>query len=329
MKIAIITDGNNKLGMGHIYQSICIAGMLLQRNIPLEDIIFMTQSQENVQNHIMESGFLVNYYPDNDSIFNDLKKINPDRIIFDKLDVSPDLAKRIKYELHIKLTILTNLTDANLYADITVLADIGSNFKNIYRKEERTNNVHFLGPKYWLLRPEFYELKSTPKISSLFTKNIMLIFGGSDVSNLTSVVLDVLLKIESEFTITVVLGSAFIHDKELNEVIHNNCNTKSHVQIVKNIKNVAEIMFKSHVVLASPGLSFFEALAVGTPVIGFHQNDLQRDTYKGFLTTVDICELNNLPEMIEYQTYIYPDNPFIKSMEIGEGKEEILDEILK
>lgn len=87
-------------------------------------------------------------------------------------------------------------------------------------------------------------------------------------------------------------------------------------------------MFDSDVVFASPGLSFFEALAVGTPVIGFHQNELQRDVYKGFLTTVDISELDKLPLMIKNKSFIFPDNPFVVSMEIGEGKDEFINEIL-
>ena len=52
MKIAMITDGNNTLGMGHVYQSICLAGLLLQRGIPLANIRFLTKSNENVLNLI-------------------------------------------------------------------------------------------------------------------------------------------------------------------------------------------------------------------------------------------------------------------------------------
>jgi spore coat polysaccharide biosynthesis predicted glycosyltransferase SpsG len=222
MKIAIITDGNNTLGMGHVYQSISLAGFFVQKNLSPNDIIFLTQSGKNVIKLITESRFLVNQYPDDDTIFNALKNENPDRIIFDKLDVSPELALRIKEEMHIRLTIFTNLTEANLYADITVLADIGSNFSNIYRKEEKTGQIQFFGPKYWLLRPEFYEYKKKQKTRAQSTKNIMLILGGADMSNLSCVILNTILQIDLSFNIIVVLGSAFIHNRELDEVISNN-----------------------------------------------------------------------------------------------------------
>ncbi len=328
MKIAIITDGNNTLGMGHVYQSICLAGLLLQRGIPLDEIHFITKSHENVLNLIKGSGFQVDQYHNDNSIFFALRSENFDRIIFDKLDVSTELAIRIKQELQVKLIIFTNLTDANLYADITILADIGSDFKNIYRKDNITGQIQFFGPKYWLLRPEFYLLKKKSKEFNFPTEKVMLMFGGADSSNITTAVLNALLEMNNSFDITVVLGSAFNHYKELDEVILNNCSLNSKVKVLKNISNVAEIMHHNHVVFASPGLSFFEALFLGVPVVGFHQNELQRDVYKGFLTTFDISEIYKLPELINKRDYILPNDPFIKSMEIAEGYDEILNEIL-
>ena len=329
MKITIITDGNNTLGMGHVYQSIVLARLLLQKNISVNNIVFFTKSKENVMNLIRESGFIVNQYSDDDEIFNALSITNPDRIIFDKLNVSPELAIKIKNNLDIRLIIFTNLTDANLYADITVLADIGSDFQNIYRRDEKTGQIQFFGPKFWLLRPEFYEFKKKLKTHALSTKNLMLIFGGADMSNITSAVLNTLLQLDSAFNITVVLGSAFIHYPELEDTILKNKGSISKVKIVKNIKNVAQVMFSSDLVFASPGLSLFEALAVGTPVLGFHQNDLQRDVYKGFLTTFDKSDLNRLSEIIRNREYIFPESSFIKNMEIAEGYDDILNEILK
>ena len=87
-------------------------------------------------------------------------------------------------------------------------------------------------------------------------------------------------------------------------------------------------MYDSDVVFASPGLSFFEALSVGTPVIGFHQDDLQKETYKELLPTIDASELTKLPSMIKNKSFIFPSDPVVVSMEIGEGKDMILNEIL-
>ena len=315
--------------MGHVYQAVTLAGILSDKTNTKAEIIFITKSDDKIIKILRRTGFPVFKYSDNDSILIMLIQEKPDRIIFDKLDVSSNLAKRIKNELEIKLIIFTNLTKANTYADVTILADIGSNFKNIYKKNKITGKVNFFGPKYWLLRPEFYKYKERKKVyNNEKVKNIMLIFGGSDPLNLSSLVLNELLQLNSVFNILLVTGSAFSHFVELNVVLEKNINSKSNIEIVQNINNVAERMYNSDVVFASPGLTFFEALSIGTPVIGFHQNELQKDTYKELLPTVDLSELSKLHLIIKNKSYIFPNDPFVSSMEIGEGKDQIIQEIL-
>jgi spore coat polysaccharide biosynthesis predicted glycosyltransferase SpsG len=328
MKISIITDGDSTIGMGHVYQSVTLADALSKQLHDRVDIFFMTKSSESAIVRISKSNYKVYYYPDDDSILNALKHEKPDRIIFDKIDVAPVLAKRIKNEINAKLIIFTNLSKANQYADVTILADIGSNFKNIYDKDEMTGKVHFWGPKYWLLRPEFYHYQKIQKDPLTRVEKIMLIFGGADSSNITSIVLNEILHMNFAFNVIVALGAAFAYHEELNMILSGNCSTRSTVQVVENLTNVADTMHKNDVVFASPGLSFFEALSVGTPVLGFHQNELQRATYKEYLTTIDKSEVSKLFSIIENKSFIFPDDPFVKSMEIGKGKEEIIREIL-
>jgi spore coat polysaccharide biosynthesis predicted glycosyltransferase SpsG len=329
MKIAIITDGNNTLGMGHVYQAFTLASELSKKIDSQSQIFFVTKSDHIVIDRLSETGFIVHQYPDDDAILNALVREAPDRVIFDKLDVSPLLAKQIKGEIVCKLIIFTNLTEANQYADMTVLADIGSNFKNVCIKDPNSGAVHYYGPKYWMLRPEFWTYAKRAKNPLLKIKKILLIFGGADQSNFTSLVLNELLCMESAFDITVVVGTAFEDHEELNTVIEQNRMTQSKFQVVHDLRNVAEVMYRSDVVFASPGLSFFEALAVGTPVLGFHQNELQRDVYKGYLTTLDKSEIFKLSSIIENKSFIFPDDPFIASMAIGQGKDEIMTEIFR
>ena len=135
MKIAIITDGNNTLGMGHVYQSVTLAGELSKKMDSQSKIFFITKSDHIVVGRLSETGFEVFQYPDDNMILNALVNQAPDRIIFDKLDVSPLLARQIKESIGCKLIIFTNLTMANQYADMTVLAGMGSNFKNVCEKD--------------------------------------------------------------------------------------------------------------------------------------------------------------------------------------------------
>ena len=329
MKIVIIADGNNQLGMGHIYQSLSLAELLKIKTGSQVDIFFYTKSEEYVCDLIRRRGFEVLKFTSDELLFDALKQKAPNRIIFDKLDVNPELAKQIKQQLTAKLIICTNLTSANDFADMTVLADIGSDFKNIRNQDKLSGKIEFFGPKFWLLRPEFYTYHSMNKVVSQSVESILLIFGGADPCNFSSKVVEQLLKIPHNYKITLVLGSAFGHKDFLNNLIKNYPTSKSELHIIENADNIAELMYNSDLVFASPGLSFFEALIIGTPVICFHQNDLQKEVYAGYFNTFGEEDINKISGMLLDRTFNFSTDPSIKNMEIGLGKDEIINEILK
>ena len=132
----------------------------------------------------------------------------------------------------------------------------------------------------------------------------------------------------SVFEILLVLGAAFEHNKELDNVLSKHNSAKKNVQIVENIKNVAETMYSNDVVFTSPGLSFFEALQVKTPVLCFHQNKFQFEAWKGYITTIDKSEVFKLQNLIKNRSFIFPDDQFIVSMEVGKGMDDIIYEVL-
>ena len=312
------------MGMGHVQQSLSLA-----RNLAAEsEITFLTKSDEAVSVKIQENGFSSTRMLNDAEIFEKLQLSAPDVVLFDKIDVSEILAKDIRQFLRSGLVIFTNLTAANKYAHVAVTADIGSEFKNIRYVDESTGTLYFFGPKYWILRPEFYEYKKIRKRVSLVSKKILLIFGGSDPSNLTTASLKQLLKFERDLNIDVVLGSHYSFDSELQKIIDATEHTGADITVHKNVSNVAELMFKADLVLASPGLSAFEALCVGTPIIVVPHDSLQRDTYSGYMRMLERNDLDKLNQMIERHEFTMPGDELICRMEIGEGIQELKAEIL-
>lgn len=324
MKIVIITDGNNQQGLGHIYQSKTLAAYL-QEVSPLE-IKFLTKSEEYIVDIIKKDGFNVVRLKSDDEIFNYLIEDLPNIVIFDKIDVSSLLARKIKQELDLKLVIFTNLTDANEFADISILADIGSDFENIC--EEKGGKIKYWGPRYWLMRPEFYNYNIRPKEYSKQVRNITIIFGGADPYDYTSLILEQLMSSIEQFSIDVILGAAYKNEHKIHRIISLYKNSKCDVHILRNVENVAELMFCSDLVFVSPGLSLFEALKVGTPILAFFQSDLQKDIYNGYIPTYGKEDVYNVVNMIITRTFVFPYDEFIFKMEIGDGKKEIVDQIL-
>lgn len=324
LKICFITDGGARLGLGHVQQSVAFARELA----PRVAVHFLTKSDEVVVAKIIENGFKATWHENDAGILRHLKTENPDIVIFDKLDVAEELARNIRQTLSARLVIFTNLTDANRYADIAVIADIGSRFENARFVDEETKTLYLYGPKYWVLRPEFYEYQRQGKVGGVKLERVLLIFGGSDPANLTSASLEQLLRLERTFKLDVVLGAHFCHDDDVLKVLQRHEGVRANVTVHRNIPNVAELMYGADLVLASPGLSAFEALRVGTPVIVVPHDTLQRDTYQGFMRMLERDELWKLGDMIAKRDYTYPDDEQIARMEIGEGVQELKEMIM-
>lgn len=324
MKIVFITDGGSEMGMGHVQQSTTLAEELRDK----AEICFLTKSDETVVKQIRNAQFNTLKLDDDNQILNFLQEIRPSIVVIDKLDVAEGLAKNLRETLRAKLVIFTNLTPANRYADIAVSAVIGSNFKNSKFLDQKTKTLYFYGPKYWVLRKEFYEFKKKGKTLADKVEEILLIFGGSDYSNLTSIALCELLRLDNNYKIDVILGAHFEHLGALKQVFAQYPNKKERVNLYRNLKNVAELMYTADLVIASPGLSVFEALCVGTPVVVAHQNQFQKHGFKGFVATIGKEDINRLEDLITSAAFVDPRQEHITRLEIGEGKAELIETII-
>lgn len=329
MKIAFVTDGGKEMGMGHVQQSVTLARELKDK----ADVIFLTKSDSSVVSQIRNADLSVIRRSNDDEIMRSLKEINPQWIIIDKMDVEEDFAKKIKEETSSKLAIFTNITTANQYANMAVTADYGTYFKNTKFFDEQTGTLYYYGPRYWILRKEFCLGDGESQKTANGIERILIMFGGSDPLNITSAVLNELLGLKEHYVFDIILGAGFTFFDELNQILERHADRRRHVNSYKNIENVAELMHNADLVITSPGLSLFESLCVGTPVIAFHQNIIQKErtaqVYRGFIPTLSINDVNKLPDMILRKKFLNPNDDFIRNLQIGQGKKELVEEFFR
>ncbi|NLV17264.1 MAG: hypothetical protein GXY50_08670 [Syntrophomonadaceae bacterium] len=323
-KIVYIVDGGIKTGLGHVYQSITFAKTLMQ----VAEICFLTKSDEIVVTKIKDAGFKISKVYIDSEILDFLRTNKPDIVIIDYIDVAEDLAKYIKKNIQTRLVIFTNLTDANRHADIVVTADIGSNFKNVRFRDKQTNTLYFYGPKYWVLREQFHKLHRQNKPIPKTTDIILVIFGGSDPSNLTTLVVKKLINLPKYIKIDVVIGASFGNHDALNQLLLEYDLANRDITIYKDVPYVAELMYKADLVIASPGLSAFEALHVGTPIIVIPHDLLQKETYQGYFKVIDKDEIEILLDCIMNRDFTYPSHQNIIDMNIAGGTEELIQVII-
>lgn len=322
-EVVFITDGNNEIGMGHVYQSKTFASYFKER-APEVHISFLTKSSDDIAQIIRTTGFETTVCNDDEHIYESLLQVNPKIIVVDKLDFSPDLARRIKENIASTFAIFTCVTDANLFADITVMGAMDSHFKNtkVLVNDGKTLSLH--GPRYLILRPEFFK---TFNSKDVFSGKVLLLLGGADPANITCSAVRELMDMDECVEIKAIIGRAFANRRELNSLIASN-DSKSTVEVIENTTAVSDYMQWADVAIVSPGISFFEALKTKTPVIVFNQNQFQHDAWAEDMTTYDKEDMHLLPEMLRKREFVYPDDPRVVSMDIGNGVEELIQTIL-
>ena len=242
--IAVVTQGGLKEGLGHVMRMLCLMDELGF------DATFLLNGYDDVVFRIVrDRGFDV-LSGDQSKLIEDVK---PDVTIFDKFDVEEELAAKAR---RFGKVIMFDSTTANEFADLTVNALVSCKGKDCYH-----------GLRYLILRKEFSDFWKMNRMIRDEVEKIMLIFGGSDPSNLTAKVL----RIMEDFDVTVVVGPRYVYFKELERIAE-----EKNAEILVNPRNIAKLMFRSDLVITSLGLTMFEAMCVGTPVLAICQNDTQR-----------------------------------------------------
>lgn len=303
-KIVFVVDGNAELGMGHVIHSLALAEELRDK----ADIVLVTQSGPEVT--AIWKGFTT-YNTKN--VKAKLKGIAPQVVVIDNLYVDSGFAEWVRFTLGARLIICNCLSNEVLtMADLVVAGDaMGLHNRRVKalvydRQNPRQfadySSLWLTGPRYWVLRRDFDKLY--PQVRAERAEKILLSFGGVNQQDMTDKVYSFVAK-----------GFDVVK-------LHHNLSHASDW-----LSNVSPTMQRADLVICSPGLTPFEALLVGTPVIIIPQNEEQEVRYKPYLPLLGKDEIDKLPGMIERGEFIRSDSPIVQQMQIGQGKREVVEAI--
>lgn len=318
MKLCIITEGGVEKGFGHIKRMLYLANILRNRG---HEVNFLIESNEIIRAKILEENFSVTV----ERCIQELKKFDQvNAFIIDKRDVETELISFIRNDTNARVIIFGNVSDANKYAHLVINSVIGSSAQNCIKKNEKTSTVFLQGPKYALLGEDFLSRRDS-HIRRSDLKKILLLFGGSDPSNLTYTVCKQL-QHENDWQITVCIGPLFSHIESLNEICENHPEDKFH--IVRESTKVYDLMLDNDILITSPGNTLLEAFCIGIPVIAFYQNTFQKDAFEKFPAVHNNEEIRNLNELIN-KTYKHfgVQRRISEKLEVGKGIVEIINHI--
>lgn len=269
-EIFIRTDGNTKIGLGHVMRSLALAQMLKDEF----KITFFCQSiPETIAHTLEKNGFTLKMISDESSFITSVSE--------DTMVVLDGYQFDSQYQIDVKsknapLVFIDDLHDKVFYADL-IINHAPSVTPQQYCAQVYTH--YALGLHFALLRPPFLaEAKRVRDISKIHS--ITICFGGSDYYNLTERALDVVRRHSIFKKINVVTGPMYAHHESLKLVI----GTDSRITSYANIESdkMLELFLTSESVIAPASGILLEAIAAGNCVISGMYVENQKIVYQAF-----------------------------------------------
>lgn len=248
-QIVFRTDASKNLGMGHVYRTLAVAQELARHDL----VIVLSKDQELGQTFFAEYPFRVELVS-NDAEFVKFVRANlTDLVILDRLNNDAEIVATLKQTA--KVVTFEDLGSGAELADLLI--------SDLYLNPAVSADHQLAGVENAILAPTFESLPRKAKIEPE-VDNVLLLFGGTDPSNLAVKSLDALQEIGFPGIVTVVrgLGAEPIdlakYSLKLNPL--------------SNVKNMPMVMVQADLALSSAGRTITELACLGVPTICMAQN---------------------------------------------------------
>lgn len=279
--IAFRVDSSTQIGSGHVMRCLTLAEKLNCK----EKIIFISRDLPgNINNLVLKKDFKLILFKNKDLDLNlkgyekwltvrqeqdaketieTIKKLNIELLIVDSYAIDEKWEKMLRPYVK-KIMVIDDLANRKHDCDILLDQNFYCDMDIRYERLVPVSCILLVGPQYVLLRNEFYEVKKIQRNRDGIIKNILVFFGGSDVSNETIKTLKAIDKIDfSVITINVVVGASNANKKEIECF----CNKRGKFNYFCQVDNIAELMNEADLSIGAGGTTTWERCFLGLPAI--------------------------------------------------------------
>lgn len=120
----------------------------------------------------------------------------------------------------------------------------------------------YIGPRYTVLDPQFAAVHQAPRPPRAGSPTVLIALGGDDPFRLTVKAMRALERIAATLAVTVVVGPAFLDEREIVEAA---ARSRHRYTVRRNVSDMAALMVQSDVALTGGGLIALELACTGTP----------------------------------------------------------------
>jgi CMP-N-acetylneuraminic acid synthetase/spore coat polysaccharide biosynthesis predicted glycosyltransferase SpsG len=248
-RILLRTDAAKELGMGHVYRTLALAYSLARHQIT----IVLSDDKPLGAEFFAEYPFEVATVESDLEFLSFARKSKADLVVLDRLDNLAEFVTLLGG--FCKVVTFEDLGDGAEAADL-LIADM-------YEHPRVPAERQLTGVDNAILAPSFESLKRQITFRER-VEEVLVLFGGTDPSNLAVTALRALEYIEFSGRVTLVrgLGADLIDPKAY----------KLKLRVLSNVKNMPAVMEDADIALSSAGRTITELSSLGIPTICMAQN---------------------------------------------------------
>lgn len=283
MRLAIRVDASPNIGAGHAMRCITLAKALRlafkANNILLEVVAVCTQSANMLETAFERGGISVTYVP---KVQSNVSHITADIWIVDHYQLDYNFESELVDNAVV--VIIDDLANRKHNCHVLIDANLSKHSSERYTSLVPQDCVRLIGPKYALLREEFYQ--AIQKNITRNLKHVLVCFGGSDPTNTTSTALQALAQVkELGLTADVVIGAGNIYK----QIVVEQARLIDGITVHINSENIAELMCKASLMIGAGGSMHWERCACNLPGIIITIADNQREATE-YLALLGGCD---------------------------------------
>ena len=284
--IYFLTESGRTTGLGHLYRSINLSHTLNKQNKIKFLLVDKNIKDNNTSIKILKKNKINYQLLNKKKLLLFLKIKSKNTIVFDLQKTSLkylDLAKKN----FLKSIIIDDENNLKYY-DADIIINQNSYAKNLKYKFNNKKIIKLFGANYTIL-PKESRYKISNKKLNLITKNIFLLFGGTDIKNFY-------------WKISKKLTNYKVHINISNKIISNKVKKLKIYKHIKfhNLKNLNKIVKKEKIdlIISCCGSGLYQLFLLKVPVIGFMCANNQINAYKyygykGGIISTNLKRLNN------------------------------------
>ena len=277
-------DASTQIGSGHVMRCLTLAQKLKKEK--QADVYFVMRLLEgNLIELVKSKGFTVFTLPKaplNDGLkgyakwlavtqMQDAEETNAVISQLPKIDLLVVDSYAIDYEwesmLHPYVKQIMVIDDlANRKHDCDILLDQNYSYNMHHKYDGLVPKTcqKYIGPQYLLLREEFYKVKKHLKKRDGSINNILVFFGGSDLTNETKKAMEAIkLLNKPEIKVNVVVGASNKNKEQIKEI----CSSDEQFTFYCQVENMAELMNEADLAIGAGGTTTWERCFMELPSI--------------------------------------------------------------